>query len=257
MAETKPGDFRNSDQTIYLDNPHPVVPPRRSAKGRAPSRLKSTQAAQTVAAWVAAQPAQAWRRLALRDGEKGEIVADFLQARVFVWDGTESTARHWHLLVRREPDGVILKYCLSNAKEGASLRHLATMQTARYFVERAFNDAKSACGMADYQVRGCIAGGCLLLGWVDPGGGGQLGGTWALALEALRVGGIASALAVQAGLLRAGFDLSRFNYLGIHDIRLYHLAARRAGRCTSTVNQGVETGQFRISRRHLSGLFTG
>jgi SRSO17 transposase len=144
----------HSDQMIYLDNPHPAVPPRRSNKGRAPSRPKSTQAAQTVAAWAAGQPAQTWRRLAIRDGEKGEIVADFLQTRVFVWNGTESTARHWHLLVRREPDGVTLKYCLSNAKEGASPRQLVTMQTARYFVERAFNDAKSACGMADYQVRG-------------------------------------------------------------------------------------------------------
>ena len=144
----------HSDQMIYLDNPYPAVPPRRSKKGRAPSCLKSAQPAQTVAAWAAAQPAEAWRHLALRDGEKGEIVADFLHARLFVWDGTEPTARQWHLLVRREPDGVTFKFCLSNAKEGASLRHLVTMQTARYFVERAFNDAKSACGMADYQVRG-------------------------------------------------------------------------------------------------------
>ncbi|MBK7464087.1 MAG: hypothetical protein IPJ50_16010 [Betaproteobacteria bacterium] len=28
------------------------------------------------------------------------------------------------------------------------------MQADRHFVERAFEDAKSTCGMADYQVRG-------------------------------------------------------------------------------------------------------
>jgi SRSO17 transposase len=144
----------HSDQMIYTDDPHPTVPARKSKKGRTPIRLKSAQTPQTVTAWAQAQPASAWRRMALRDGEKGEIVADFLHAQVFVWDGEEAVSRHWHLLVRREPDGVTLKYCLSNAKPDASLRHLVTMQMARYFVERAFNDAKSACGMADYQVRG-------------------------------------------------------------------------------------------------------
>ena len=47
-----------------------------------------------------------------------------------------------------------LKFCLSNAKPEVSLRRLADMQVARHFVERAFEDAKGACGMADYQVRG-------------------------------------------------------------------------------------------------------
>jgi hypothetical protein len=91
---------------IYVDQPHPVVPERRSNKGRAPSRLKSTQPAQTVAAWTAARPAEAWRRLPLREGEKGEIVADFLHARIFVWDGIETTLRNLFLIVPfTEADG--------------------------------------------------------------------------------------------------------------------------------------------------------
>ncbi|MCK7494035.1 MAG: hypothetical protein MZW92_24415 [Comamonadaceae bacterium] len=73
---------------------------------------------------------------------------------MFVWDGQSDRARLWHLLVRRELDGSKLKFCLSNAKPKASLRQLATMQASRHFVERAFEDAKSHCGMADYQVRG-------------------------------------------------------------------------------------------------------
>lgn len=90
----------------------------------------------------------------LRDGEKGEVVAEFMMARVFVWDGKLPAGRHWHLLVRREIGGEKLKFCLSNAKTGVSLRQLVTMQASRHFVERAFEDAKNACGMADYQVRG-------------------------------------------------------------------------------------------------------
>ncbi len=95
-----------------------------------------------------------WRRLCVREGEKGEVVADYLKQRVWLWDGVERQARCWHLLVRREIDGSKLKFCLSNAKPEANLRTLAEMQAARHFVERAFEDAKGACGMADYQVRG-------------------------------------------------------------------------------------------------------
>ena len=108
----------------------------------------------TAEAWAAAQPASCWRRLSVRDGEKGDVVADYLQQQVWLWDGVEAKARCWHLLVRREIDGTKLKFCLSNARPETSLRRLAEMQAARHFVERAFEDAKGACGMVDYQVRG-------------------------------------------------------------------------------------------------------
>lgn len=143
----------HSDQMIYLADPRPKVPGR-TGRGRAPTRPVSTSAPQAVAEWAQAQPAQAWRRMKLRDGEKGEVVAEFLAERVFVWDGKSPAARCWHLLVRREIGGTKLKFCLSNARPEASLRQLVTMQASRHFVERAFEDAKSACGMADYQVRG-------------------------------------------------------------------------------------------------------
>lgn len=144
----------HSDQTIYLDHPAPAVPERATIrKGRAPARPVTQAISETVNAWAMRQPATAWRRLSVRDGEKGEVIAEYLTTRVFVWDGEAAHPRHWHLLVRRELDGSKLKYCLSNAKAKASLRHLATMQAARHFVERAFEDAKSQCGMADYQVR--------------------------------------------------------------------------------------------------------
>lgn len=144
----------HSDQLIYLTDPAPAVPQRRSLLGKAPSRPQARTAPLTVAAWAGAQPASRWRRLSVREGEKGELVADYLKQRVWLWDGSEQRARCWHLLVRREVDGAKLKYCLSNARPEASLRRLCEMQAARHFVERAFEDAKGACGMADYQVRG-------------------------------------------------------------------------------------------------------
>lgn len=143
----------HSDQTIYLTDPAPAVPDRTSVKGKAPSRLQAQTAPLSVTAWAMAQPPSRWRRLSVREGEKGQVVADYLKQRVWLWDGDEQQARCWHLLVRREIDGAKLKFCLANAKPVANLRTLAQMQAARHFVERAFADAKGACGMADYQVR--------------------------------------------------------------------------------------------------------
>jgi SRSO17 transposase len=144
----------HSNQAIYGANPQPAVPQRRSSKGKRPSRLESGVAPVSVAAWAAEQSASSWTRLSVREGEKGFVMADYLARRVWLWDGEESKARCWHLLVRRELDGASLKFCLSNAKPNASIRRLAAMQAARHFVERGFEDAKGACGMADYQVRG-------------------------------------------------------------------------------------------------------
>jgi SRSO17 transposase len=143
----------HSDQAVYLQDPAPTVAARRSSKGRAPRRLQTAAEPMMVTDWAAVQPASAWRRLSFRDGEKGEVMADYLTQRVWVWDGKAPSASRWHLLVRREIDGTTLKFGLSNAKPGASLRRLAEMQGARHFVEQSFREAKSACGMAEYQVR--------------------------------------------------------------------------------------------------------
>lgn len=43
-----------------------------------------------------------WQRLTLREGEKGLLVADFLHAQVWVWNGEEEQAHCWHLWVGRE-----------------------------------------------------------------------------------------------------------------------------------------------------------
>ena len=138
----------HSDQAIYLQDPAPTVVARRSSKGRAPRRLQTAAVSMTVAEWAATQSASAWGRLSIRDGEKGEVMADYLTQRVWAWDGEAPSASRWHLLVRREIDGTKLKFGLSNAKPKASLRRLAEMQGARHFVEQSFREAKGACGMA-------------------------------------------------------------------------------------------------------------
>lgn len=104
--------------------------------------------------WRSEQPDEAWERVAVRDSSRGELEVDVIHRRVWLWDGEETEAHCWHLIVRREvgaPEEI--KYTLSNAPAGTGVKRLAEMQAQRYWVERAFQDGKSECGMADYQVR--------------------------------------------------------------------------------------------------------
>ena len=58
-------------------------------------------------------------------------------------------------MVRREVGSPKkIKYSLSNAPADTKLECLAEMQGERYWVERAFEDGKGECGLADYQAVG-------------------------------------------------------------------------------------------------------
>ncbi len=144
----------HKDQHIYLQDPDPIVPPAKSKKGRKPSRLKAQTEPTRVDHWVQKQPDEAWRRMTLRDTTKGKLQVDILHQRVWLWDGEEKQAQHWHLVVRREVKSSKIKYSLSNAPESTTVKRLAYMQTQRYWVERSFQDSKTSCGMSDYQARG-------------------------------------------------------------------------------------------------------
>ena len=141
------------DQTIYLQDPELEVPTW-NGRGKRPKHRKPQCDSMRVDQWAAEQPAQAWQRLMLRDGEKGLLTAEYLHTSVCVWDGVEEQPHRWHLLVRREVGASeISHYCLSNAPLTTSLKELARVQAQRIFIERNFHEAKSECGMADYQVR--------------------------------------------------------------------------------------------------------
>lgn len=143
----------HSDQLIYPQDPAPRVP-EWTGRGPRPRRLKAQTAPRRVDHWAAEQPAEAWQRLTLRSGERGPLSAEYLQARVWVWDGSEPQARGWHLLVRREVGATeISHYSFSNAPAHTAWPELARVQAQRFFIEHGFREAKSECGLADYQVR--------------------------------------------------------------------------------------------------------
>ncbi|WP_419635122.1 transposase, partial [Thiolapillus sp.] len=145
----------HKDQQIYLEDPEPRRVEAVQKRGRKSTRWQSESTPIRVDQWLKQRPESAWKREVLRDGTKGTVTVEILHQRVWLWDGKEAKAHHWHLLVRREiksPNEI--KYSLSNASEEVSSLKLAQMQGQRYWVERSFQDGKSHAGLDHYQARG-------------------------------------------------------------------------------------------------------
>jgi SRSO17 transposase len=86
--------------------------------------------------------------------DAGDLRVEVIHRHVWLWDKHGPSAHRWHLIVRREAHSpATIKYSLSNADEQTSVNKLAQMQAQRFWIERAFQDAKSHVGMADYQAR--------------------------------------------------------------------------------------------------------
>ena len=151
QGETFVADI-HSDRHIYLNDPAPYLPPQ--DRGRPRMRHLSDARPVEVRKWIKRQPASRWHRKTLRNTTKGKLVVEVLHERIWLWDKHSPTAHCWHLIVRREVDSPgTIKYCLSNAPEKTSVIRLLQMQGQRFWIERAFQDAKSHIGMAQYQAR--------------------------------------------------------------------------------------------------------
>ena len=145
----------HGDQRVWIEPPRLHVPPPQSTRGRSPSKRQAAVDSITVEKLVAGFGTDDWTRCTLRESTRGPLRVDSAHRRVWVWDGEEAAARCWHLVVRREVGAPKrIKYSLSNAPADTPLERLAQMQGGRYWVERAFEDAKGECGLADYQAVG-------------------------------------------------------------------------------------------------------
>ena len=143
----------HKDQMVWLDNPHPFLPDRPGHVCQ-PVHLQARSDSIRVDRLVEQRPATAWKKVTLRKGTKGKLNVEILHTMVYLWNGEERQAHLWHLIVRREIDSPLtIKYSLCNAHKDTSAERLAFMQGQRVWVERSFEDGKSHCGMADYQVR--------------------------------------------------------------------------------------------------------
>jgi SRSO17 transposase len=154
MGETFIADV-HATQRVWSEPPGLYVPAPQSTRGCPPSKQHAAVENITVEKLVAGFGADDWTRCTLRESTRGPLQVDLAHRRVWVWDGAEAAARCWHLVVRREVGAPKkIKYSLSNASAETKRERLAQMQGGRYWVERAFEDAKGECGLADYQALG-------------------------------------------------------------------------------------------------------
>src|SRR5690554_4463128 len=73
---------------------------------------------------------------------------------VWLWEeDTKNMMEVWLLLLRENNNSDEVKYYISNTATDISLAELVKKAACRFFIERAFQDAKTSAGMADYQVR--------------------------------------------------------------------------------------------------------
>ena len=145
------------DTHIFLDRPHTEIPQRKGNRGRLPTKQRLAEGQSLpieVRQWAQTLEESDWSRLSVRETERGWLMADFAAFRV--WHAVENLPFQQVWLVLRRPVGEpsTIRFSFSNAPDDTSLSRLAQMQCRRYWVERAFEDAKGEAGLDQYQVRG-------------------------------------------------------------------------------------------------------
>lgn len=153
MGETFVVDL-HSDFHVFLQDPQPYLPEREGKRGRPAVNYQTDQKSIEVREVVRSLSKRHWRTVTLRNTTRGDLKVRCCRIKVYVWDGESDTAHCFHLIVTRTiGKNTDLKISLTNASQHMTLKRLGWMQRQRYWVERVFEDAKSECGMADYQVR--------------------------------------------------------------------------------------------------------
>lgn len=144
----------HSDLMVYQTPINPYIPQDTiGARGRKHKRYVTDSKAVRVDELIKKVPDAKWRTITIRNSTKGDLQYEFYTERVNVWPDKGKEVYSWELIVRRNKDKSDYKYSLSNAAKGTSTKKLALIQSQRFWIERAFEDYKSHCGMAEYEVR--------------------------------------------------------------------------------------------------------
>ena len=142
---------------LYVEDPRPEPKQRHSGKRGRPVcgwRAGNASAGYRTVSELAKEhfePESHW--VTIRQCAKGALRYRLWVTKCWQWDGKSAAARPRLLVVRMEEDGSF-KYSLTNAPQSTGWERLGYMQAQRFWIERAFQDAKSELGMAEYEVRG-------------------------------------------------------------------------------------------------------
>jgi SRSO17 transposase len=143
---------------IFLERPRTEIPDRKGSRGRHPTKEKLVDGEMPpieVREHARMLQKSDWSRLEVRDTERGSLIADFYAVPVYHAVDNLPFQKVW-LIIRREVASKEIKFSFSNSSFDTSLERLASMQSRRYWVERALQNAKGEAGLAQYQVRGWV-----------------------------------------------------------------------------------------------------
>lgn len=139
------------DTRLYFYDPSPFLP-EYTGSGRMPTIYKTKQKSIQVDQLV--KDTDTWRNITVRKNLHEEKISyNYIFKKAWIFDDKSGEVKSWTLIIRKDDATGEIKYSLTNAPSSTSQKKLAIRQAQRYFVERCFEDAKSTCGMSDYQIR--------------------------------------------------------------------------------------------------------
>jgi len=141
-----------SDTQVYLEEPVVGIPEKKGSRGRPPSKLKVLSTS-PVKVNSFSSSGDGWKLIKVRKTERGNKEVYFKALQVWRRYNELPYEKPLWLLISKDSKTGEIKHSLCNAAENTSIEKLAEMQSSRYWVERAFQDAKENCGMDEYMVR--------------------------------------------------------------------------------------------------------
>lgn len=147
------GDIKSTAR-IFLQDPMPFVPERKSKYGMTPRKLRTDVHGQKARAYMDQLEPKDWELITFRAGTKGLMKAYFHRKKVWIWAHAKSpNPQCYTLIIRKDYQNEDVKFSLTNADEQTPTARLAFMQGQRYLVEKGFKEGKNQVGLGDYQVR--------------------------------------------------------------------------------------------------------
>ena len=129
------------------------VPVRKAGmRGRKSKHAKPNRASLSIKNYAASLSERDWKYITVRHQSGGKKLQAWFHSReVYILNPLTNRRQLVTLLIREDKDGTI-KYSFCHCP-GASLKDLAYRQCKRYFVEKAFREAKKELGLNQYQTR--------------------------------------------------------------------------------------------------------
>lgn len=146
------GDVQDNLQ-IWLEPFQMRIPVQeQGVRGRKYKYPRPNRASISVKEYAATLQLKDWKFITVRhQGCRRKLQAWFHSRDVYMLNPLTKKRQLVTLLIREDQDGTI-KYSFCNCP-GASLQELAYRQSKRYFVEKAFREAKKELGLNEYQTR--------------------------------------------------------------------------------------------------------